>query len=182
MVLAALATRLANRLKNRVTFPSPSDIDSRATLAALLEQDDDEDRWDQARGASVVGFVAAVKATGAESVNCGETNRTYTDTHIDIVLSQGDAGDLSRHVVVEVTPRWRAYMETQGENWSSTALRQRLRRRWVRFTGWLFWDFHHRGEARNTNPNGSNIWRATAWEIHPVTEIRVCPNNSAQGC
>ena len=27
----------------------------------------------------------------------------------------------------------------------------------------------------NTNPDGGNIWRATAWEIHPITAIEVLP-------
>jgi hypothetical protein len=40
-------------------------------------------------------------------------------------------------------------------------------------TGWLLYDLIHEGNAANTNPNGSQIWRATCEEIHPITGIKV---------
>ena len=36
-------------------------------------------------------------------------------------------------------------------------------------------DTVHGDEAENTNPGGANNWRATAWEIHPVTSIKILP-------
>ena len=173
--------RAANVLKNRVTAPTAAAIDPAVTLDAMLAPGNDEARWDATRGASIVGFVVDVKATGAESVNCGETQSRYTDTHIDLVIAANVSAG-RRRVVVEITPRWREFMSTQGEDWSQATLRQLLERRWVRFTGWLFFDFHHRGEAQNTATTGTNIWRATAWEIHPVTSFQLCPGNSPQSC
>jgi hypothetical protein len=173
--------RDANRLKNRVAVPQPSDIDAQVTLAALLQTGADEGRWSATRAASVVGFVHDVKPGGEETVNCGEGNVAHRDTHIEIVAGPGATGPAGR-VIVEVTPRWRAFMADSNQDWSSAALAQRLEGRWVRFTGWLFWDFPHGDEARNTNPGGAHVWRATAWEIHPVTAIVVCPGNGPQGC
>lgn len=170
----------SNRKKNRVTRPSGGDIDSTATVAALLQSGNDETRWSDTRGASIVAFVVDVMKGGEETVNCGETDSRYRDTHIDVVLDPQDQSKAAR-LIVEVTPRWRAFMSTQGENWTTGSLSQTLEGRWVRFTGWLFWDFEHADEAAHTNPGGENIWRATAWEIHPVTDIKVCPG-SPQNC
>ena len=171
----------ANALKNRVTTPTAAELDPAVTLAAMLAPGNDSARWDAGRGGSIVGFVVAVKPTGAESVNCGETASRFTDTHIDLVAASNlSAG--RRRVVVEITPRWREFMAQQGVDWSQATLRTTLERRWVRFTGWLFYDFHHKGEAQNTATTGTNIWRATAWEIHPVTSFQLCPNNSPQNC
>ena len=36
-------------------------------------------------------------------------------------------------------------------------------------------DEQHQGDAENTDVGAGNNWRATAWEIHPVTDIRAVP-------
>jgi len=164
----------SNRKKNRVTTPATADIDASATLAALMQTGDDTQRWSDTRAASIVGFVHHVKPGGEETVNCGETEAPYKDTHIELVLDPQVTGKTVR-LIVEVTPRWRAFMALQGTDWATPTLAQQLEGRWVRFAGWLFWDFEHADEAEHTNPGGTNVWRATAWEIHPVTEIRLCP-------
>jgi len=76
-----------------------------------------------------------------------------------------------------VTPRIRAIMKQKGENWSTSALRDKLLGRWVRMDGWLFFDEEHDNTSENTAPQRPNNWRATAWEIHPLTafEITVKP-------
>jgi hypothetical protein len=37
----------------------------------------------------------------------------------------------------------------------------------------MTFDSQHANAAENTNPGGANNWRATAWEIHPVTDIQI---------
>jgi hypothetical protein len=74
---------------------------------------------------------------------------------------------------VEVTPRSRALAEQRGEDWSSAALRGHFRGRWVRVRGWLLFDAEHLAESMNTAPGRRGDWRATAWELHPVTSLEL---------
>ena len=170
-----------NRKKNRLKAPSPAELDSGVTLDSMLALGPDSMRWNDSRGASIVGYVLNVKAGGEETVNCGETDTLFLDTHIELLHGPSDTRKISR-LIVEVTPRWRTYEQSLGLDWSTVTLQQRLEGRWVRFTGWLFWDYMHANAAEHTHPGGEHNWRATAWEIHPVTSITVCPGTSPVAC
>jgi len=76
-------------------------------------------------------------------------------------------------LIVEVTPWWRRHAASRGSNWSTDSLRLSLRGRWVRVTGWLLFDDEHQRQAENTTPGRVGNWRATAWELHPVTGVEV---------
>jgi hypothetical protein len=171
------ARRQRNREKNRVTVPTPSEIDNTVTLAAMLAPGDDRTRWQSDRGAAVVGFVVDVKPGSNETVNCGASGIANTDVHIELALN-AQATAKRQRVIVEVSPRWREFVATQGRDWSTAALRAQLEGRCARFFGWLFFDEEHDDEAENTTPAGDNNWRATAWELHPVVQIDgvPCPN------
>jgi hypothetical protein len=163
--------RALNRLKNRGTVPADRDIDSAATLSALLAPGDDRDRWSERRAAIVVGYVRAVEVGGVETVNCFARRPDRRDTHIELVPDPDDSGQLP--LIVEVTPAWRRRAAIRGGDWSTDSLRSRLQGRWVRVTGWLLFDTEHRREAENSAPGRVGNWRATAWELHPVTEVEV---------
>lgn len=172
---AALAgVQALNRLKNRYTAPPAAETDSGVTLAALLAPGDDRTRWDERRGASIVGYVHDVKPGGIETVNCKARDLPDRDTHIELVLDPLRAGGPTR-VIVEVTPRWRALMAANGVDWSTAALRKAYLGRWVRVTGWLLFDVEHANAAENTAPGRARNWRATAWEVHPITAIEAVP-------
>jgi hypothetical protein len=164
--------RELNRLKNRTAVPEPQQIDSRVTLAAMVEPGDDQDRWNARNGAEITGYVQDVKVGGVETVNCRATDPQHRDTHIELVLDPMNSGE-TRRVIVEVTPRTRALAEQRGEDWSTNALRDHLQGRWVRVRGWMLFDEEHRTQAVNTAPGRPRDWRATAWEIHPVTSLEV---------
>jgi len=168
--------RTLNILKNRNTAPPPPAIDTIA-LEAILQPGDDETRFSSAAGAVVTGYVFDVKAGSVESVNCGATTVGLKDAHIELTLDAADTLP-ERRFVVEVTPKWRTYMAEQGVDWSNAALRSAIEGKCAEITGWMFWDKPHRADAENTDPGAGNNWRATAWEIHPVTGIRVvaCPS------
>ncbi|HEX8096871.1 MAG TPA: hypothetical protein VF507_02490 [Pyrinomonadaceae bacterium] len=163
--------RAANRLKNRDALPQDKDFDSRVTLAELLRPGEDGPRWSEGRAAGLEGYVVAVSAGGVEAANC--FSLTGRDTHIELALKP-DARPTER-VVVEVTWRTRDLARRQGLDWSTSALARDLPGRRCRFEGWLFFDRGHDEESLNTAPGNRGDWRATAWELHPVTRIEVLP-------
>jgi hypothetical protein len=152
-----------NPFKNR--SQAPPALNPSITLEALAKGA----RFDNNEAASIIGYVALVKPGGLETCNCHATDAAHKDTHIALVTDPADANDKSKHIVVEVTPRSR-----QRYHLPSTAtLKKQILHKRVMITGWLLYDLMHEGNAANTNPNGSQIWRATCEEIHPVSGIKV---------
>jgi hypothetical protein len=156
-----------SRLKNRTTLPQPLDFDERVTLSSLSQPGNDSARWSVARAARIEGYVVSVAAANIESANC----YCARDTHIHIA-SRPNAPPREQ-VVLETTPRTEAWARTQGWDWSAETLRKDLSGRLVRFEGWLLFDSDHTMESENIVPGTERVWRATAWEIHPVTRIEV---------
>ena len=161
-----------NRLKNRNTFPSKTDFDSTITLKEILKPGDDAKRWDVLKAAKITGYVYDVKPGGVETCNCKTKEIDERDTHIEILLDPMSDNKIKR-MVVEVTPRIREIMKAKGEDWTTKKLRDKLLGRWVCFEGWLLFDEEHANQAENTNPGRERNWRATAWEIHPVTAFKI---------
>lgn len=160
-----------NVLKNRDT--APTKVDPAITLRAMLTSGDDVDRWAPEQGAEITGYVADVSPGGLETCNC--KNPDLNDIHIDVVADPKDAGDGSKTVVVELTPRWQA-----KKHWTISAVRKQIKHRWVTFRGWMLLDTTHVRSAKNTrtkqgcgNLPAGHVWRATAWEVHPVTDFEV---------
>lgn len=154
-----------NLLKNRDA--EPSSIDDSVTLAAIMKASNDGE-FEPTQGVSIVGFVAKVKAgEPQETCNCARTD--LADIHIDIVLKEADAKTSSKYMIVEISPRF------QDKLGNLAAVKKALEGKWVKFTGWMMYDVVHKANAKNTNPKGKAIWRATAWEVHPVTAFDVVP-------
>ena len=161
--------RAFNRLKNRTGPPRANDFDGRVTLAELLRPGEDRGRWSEARAAALEGYVIVVQKGGVESANSFSIVRR--DTHIE-VGPRPDSPPRER-VILEVTPALREWAAGQGMDWSHAALKRELTGRRCRFEGWLLFDINHAEESENVRPGGESNWRATAWEIHPVTFIKV---------
>ena len=161
----ALTTRARDlhRLKNRTTIPQSTDFDSRVTLDTILQPGTDRDRWSNNRAARVQGEVIDVAYARPEATNC--FNPCRRDIHILIATRKGVAK--SEHVVVEVTPN------LQRDDWSEKNLQEQLVGHWCEFEGWLYFDAGHAEESENISPGKPDNWRATAWEIHPITKITV---------
>ena len=60
-------------------------------------------------------------------------------------------------------------------DWSTCTLRDRLLGRWIRVRGWMLFDMEHQAESENTAPGRARNWKATAWEVHPVTALEIVP-------
>ena len=168
----SLGVRALDRLKNRYTQPSSEQIDSRITLEAILVPGNDISRWKVKEGAEIVGYVSDVKRGGIEGTNCHAKDDPDRDTHIELVLDPMHS-DSSARMIVEVTPRWRYIMRERGTDWSTRALRDQFLGRWVKVRGWMLFDSEHKGQSESTALGQPRNWRATAWEIHPVTSIQV---------
>lgn len=161
--------RALNRLKSRATLPEQKEFDRRVTLASLLQPGDDRTRWQETDAAVIEGFVIAVSEGGIEAANCFSPTRR--DIHIEVAL-RPDAGPRER-AILEVTPNGREWARGQGLDWSAATLKRELTGRLCRFEGWLLFDSQHAEESENTSPSGERNWRATAWELHPVTRLTV---------
>jgi hypothetical protein len=141
-------------------------------LQKLLEPGDDTKRWSLLKAAKITGYVYDVKPGGVETCNCKTKEIDKRDTHIEVVIDPMQNGKTKR-LVVEITPHLRNIMKKKNEDWSTKNLRDKLLGRWVEFEGWLFFDEEHANQSENTNPGRERNWRATAWEIHPVTNFKI---------
>ena len=107
-----------------------------------------------------------------ESTNCHAKDDLDCDTHIEMVLDP-IKGDASARMIVEVTPRWRFPMSERGMDWAPGRAGTGFRDIGSRFGRWMLFDAEHQRDSGNTAPGRAGNWRATVWEIHPVTSIEV---------
>jgi hypothetical protein len=161
--------RELNRLKNRTAIPRPADFDAAVTLQRMLESGDDHGRWSTSRAARVEGYVVSVANGPMELTNC------YLPCSRDIHIHVGLKPDASprEQVVLEITPRMREWARRQGWDWSAEKLKSEMLDHWCAFEGWLLFDSHHAQESENLVPGRAGNWRATAWEIHPITNFEI---------
>jgi hypothetical protein len=152
-----------NKLKNR--DGAPTSITKTVTLTEIMKPLKDG-LFKPEQGVTIVGFVAHVKpGEPQETCNCARDD--IADIHIDVVLKESDRNTSSKYMIVEISPRW------QGKLGDLGSVKSKLEGHWVKFTGWMLYDYIHKSNAKNTNPKGKAIWRATAWEVHPVTAFTV---------
>jgi len=161
--------RALHRLKNRTTLPRDADFNTQISLTELLKPGDDRSRWSTQQAARVQGYVIDVAYARPEATNCFVPCRR--DIHINIATQP--VATLTEQMIVEVTPNLGDWAAQQGLDWSESALRAQLLGHWVEFEGWLYFDVGHAEESESTSPNNPENWRATAWEIHPVTKFTV---------
>jgi hypothetical protein len=161
--------RQLHRLKNRTTFPQATDFDASVTLDQLLQPGDDTTRWSTDHAARIQGEVIDVAYAKPEATNCLSPCRR--DIHILVANRKGAAKN--EQVVLEVTPNLREWATSQRLDWSEQTLQAQLVGHWCEFEGWLYFDIAHADQSENTTAHNPGNWRATAWEIHPVTKIRV---------
>jgi hypothetical protein len=141
----------------------------------------------EGEAAVLVGVLYYAKEGGKESSNCGLQGPPDIDFHIGIGppgpladkiaqkvgLSPTDHHQMtSQSVIVEMTPHWRA--EHQPD-WT-VAMVQKAVGRQVRVTGQLMADNEHHVAKDDCAVTGAGpaCWRASIWELHPVTDFQVC--------
>lgn len=138
---------------------------------------------------TVEGYFEIVKpqAGNTESPNCHSSLEQDTDWHMALVADPSETEE--RAVVVEPTPRvkrnhpgWTpAKAEALAVRSSPAAPRNEAGAARVRVTGFLMLDpvhpAHIRGDCKS-NCASKPFYRATLWEVHPVTRIEVLRNGS----
>jgi len=145
---------------------------------------------------SLIGYLYYAKLSGAESSNCelaaDDAEGTNVDYHIYIGFDPALAGKLrskqalspeekkaitQTSVIVEMTPHYRAAFE-EGV-WTLDALKQVVGSQ-VRVAGQLMADSEHNVSGQNCALGlTAACWRASIWELHPVTGFQVCKESSA---
>lgn len=158
-----------HRLKNRTGLPEPSDFNRQISLTELLKPGDDLSRWSTQQAARIEAYVVDVAYARPEATNCFLPCRR--DLHILVANRKG--APQNEQIILEVTPNFREWAEQRGWDWSETSLRKQLVGHWCEFEGWMYFDVGHAEESENTAPHNAGNWRATAWEIHPVTDFTV---------
>ena len=170
---------LGNPLKNRYDIPKPGDIKT-LKVGDLVASDAIKSKFTQGTAVEVTGYVYVVKSGGQESCNCKTTGQSFWDTHIELTPDNKDTS-VKSIFIVEVTPRLREELNKQAE-WTTETLHKNILHHTVTIQGWLFYDEIHEPEAYSTNPNNTPInskthkgpnFRASCWEIHPITSINV---------
>ncbi len=160
-----------NTLKNRWQAPTQvKKVELSAVVAPVnkaRDGADDSGRFQNTQGATIEGFIVAVKFEGAEGCNCESTAPTERDFHIWFGLTP-DAPK-RECMIVEIAPRWREAMR-----WTPDEIKGWKGHR-VRVTGWFFFDPRHASMAVNSTPGAKVLARATCWELHPVTALEVLP-------
>ena len=111
---------------------------------------------------SLTGYVVGVKYGGKESCNCHTDNRLDWDYHIDIASTPNESDD-KKMMIVEVT---RFSRDTLTLKYCKSLIGKK-----VIVEGWIFNDEEHKQNSVTTNPNGTYLWRATPYELHPVFSI-----------
>jgi len=163
-----------NALKNRYNLPTSDDMDNQISLDQLINNAD-PNAFSTDKAITLTGYVYNVKVGGIESCNCKAKKAQYRDTHIELT-PDADHTDSNFRVIVEVTPRLRKLMSKKGINWSTATLKKKLKGHTIEVTGWLFYDAEHEDQASANDPNdeiGRKNFRATCWELHPVTSLTV---------
>ena len=173
--------RTLNVQKNRGTaVTSPKKI----TVQEIRDPANDT-KFTPSKQVWVTGYVAGVDPGGFhETCNCKRDD--LRDVHINIVADPSEAGDQSKYVVVEFTPRWEKKFSFNDSNYDAMrkAVEDKIKGKWVKFSGWMMYDFIHANASQSTSPgnpvcppgstgqSGCN-WRATPWEVHPVTAYTI---------
>jgi hypothetical protein len=195
-----------NLMKNQLIPPATAALrDLGAGDYAKLEQElpsglakdnhadyrDDLAKLGEGRVHRVTGYLYYAKKGGKESSNCQLTELTDIDFHLGIGFDAALGGKIAGHdkltsdertqvdqssVVVEMTPHWRA---RYAPDWTLDLLAKVVGRQ-VRATGQLVVDNEHFDPNDDCAVAGASerCWRASIWELHPVTRFEVCRADS----
>ena len=171
-------------------------------LPAALTKENHEEFKDElaaigeGRVFALIGFLYEAKKGGKESSNCQLTDADDIDFHLGIGfdpdlaaaaaakkgLTPAERKKLQEEIkvsshIVEVTPHWRAAFKP---DWTLDMFEPAIGRQ-VRVVGQLMLDSEHYSAKDDCAfPDaGPKCFRASSWELHPVTRFQVCTNGDS---
>lgn len=151
-------------LKNRNYSIAVYDTD--ITLEyVMLPSSNDESKFNSSHYVHLTGYVIKVIDGGSETCNCHSKIKDDLDIHIEIALHPTDKGNQS--MIVEIN----RFTKKDHLDYTTSNLKKLIGKK-VEVDGWMFFDEEHKQNAVNTNPKGTNLWRATCWELHPCMLIK----------
>ena len=153
-----------NKLKNRTIQQGL--IPEVVGISDILKPGNDSMRWNPDKFVSVTGYIILVKYGGAETCNCHTKDKSIWDVHIELAASPTDKG--KNAMICEAGANSRVFNPTLTMDYIKPLIGKK-----VTITGYLFPDSEHWQNSVNINPKGTNLWRATEWEIHPIATITV---------
>jgi hypothetical protein len=159
-----------NLLKNRdakVTHPTKITVEE-------IRDPANNRRFVPSQRVWVIGYVASIVPGGLkEPCNCRRAD--LRDIHINIVAHEQEVGTETKYVVLELTPRWEKKFKLDDSEYEAMlqTVKDQIEHKWVRFEGWMLYDYLHEDKSESTSPGTSGNWRATPWEVHPVTAYKV---------
>jgi hypothetical protein len=163
--------RYLTEQKNRTDIPRRYEPLTFAEFLALpaIPEKYTASEWDTVRtqtqrGVGLEGYIAEV-IQAADGATYGRPP-DQGDLHVHLRAARqpqcGVGGLRNQQIVTEVTP----HFQPPTTGWSYEALLDLCQRQArVRISGWLLHDYQHIRDI--------GAWRASAWEIHPVTSIEV---------
>jgi len=142
----------------------------------------------------VVGYLYDIKVEGKESSNCqldDDASHENVDFHIFIgfdpviaekirnkqtLTAEERKAVTQESVIVEMTPHYR---EAFHPEWTAEAVMAQ-KGQLVKVLGQLMVDNEHyvSGQDCARAPRTATCWRASVWELHPVTDFEVCDGGS----
>lgn len=130
-------------------------------MAELISFDSLVNYRDTGRFVEIYVYLMDVKVSSKESCNCHSSNKNDYDWHLTVTIDAKHT-DRKDRMICEITPKDRDI----GFDYVKM-----LKGKMVTIQGYTFYDTEHVQNSYKDNPRGTNVWRKSCWEIHPVTNI-----------
>ncbi len=154
-----------NIMKNRSVTPSGRHTPLTMQLSEILGDftGQDSSRFHNGTYATTTGYITSYEEKGPESCNCDEGSKSAHTGDVHIYIGLSPDAPKRECMIVEITPAYKLLHPDYGD--------KLIKGNQVKVTGFLLYDFEHKGNSANTCTSCKLVWRKTCWELHPVTDF-----------
>lgn len=156
-----------NIMKNRSVTPPGRHTPLPMRLIDILGdfEGQDSSRFHNGTYATTTGYITSYEERGPESCNCDEGSKSAHTGDVHIYIGSSPVAPKRECMLVEITPAFKQLHPDYSD--------KLIKGNQVKVTGFLLYDFEHKGNSANTCTSCKLVWRKTCWEIHPVTDFTV---------